>query len=36
MSGWAKYMEWQFPVEVEVTSSKTFKAAGAIQAAASI
>jgi hypothetical protein len=34
--GWAKFMEWQYPVSVEVTSSTTFKAAGAVQAAASI
>ncbi|KAK0102489.1 hypothetical protein ONS95_006105 [Cadophora gregata] len=33
---WAKYMEWMYPVEVRITSSKTFKAAGAVEAAASI
>jgi len=35
-TGWAKFMEWKYPVEVVVTSPKTFKAAGAIQAAASL
>ncbi|EMC92358.1 hypothetical protein BAUCODRAFT_27656 [Baudoinia panamericana UAMH 10762] len=34
--GWAKYMEWQYPVSIEVTSPTAFKAAGAVQAAASI
>lgn len=34
--GWAKYMEWMYPVEVRFTSSKTFKAAGAVEVAASI
>ncbi|KAF1825334.1 uncharacterized protein K489DRAFT_315279 [Dissoconium aciculare CBS 342.82] len=34
--GWAKYMEWQFPVSIEVTSPTAFKAAGLVQAAASI
>ncbi|KAH7351043.1 hypothetical protein BKA65DRAFT_536095 [Rhexocercosporidium sp. MPI-PUGE-AT-0058] len=33
---WAKYMEWMYPVEVRFTNSKTFKAAGAVEAAASI
>ncbi|EME83397.1 uncharacterized protein MYCFIDRAFT_72218 [Pseudocercospora fijiensis CIRAD86] len=34
--GWAKFMEWKYPVTVEITSSKAFKGAGAIEAAASL
>jgi hypothetical protein len=35
--GWAKFMEWKYPsVEVVVTSKKLFKAAGAVEAAASL
>lgn len=34
--GWAKFMEWKYPVEVVVTSPTTFKAVGAIEAAASL
>lgn len=34
--GWAKFMEWNYPVEVVVTSKKTFNAAGAVEAAASL
>ncbi|CAF9937139.1 MAG: hypothetical protein ALECFALPRED_007116 [Alectoria fallacina] len=34
--GWAKFMEWKYPVEVVFTSKKTFKAAGAVEAAASL
>ncbi|KAL8733915.1 MAG: hypothetical protein Q9181_003407 [Wetmoreana brouardii] len=34
--GWAKFMEWKYPVEVVVTSEKTFKGTGAVEAAASI
>ncbi|KAK4694704.1 hypothetical protein P7C71_g2921, partial [Lecanoromycetidae sp. Uapishka_2] len=34
--GWAKFMEWKYPVEVVITSKKTFKAAGAVEAAASL
>lgn len=34
--GWAKFMEWNYPVEVVVTSKTTFKAAGAVEAAASL
>ena len=29
-------MEWKYPVTVEITSPTTFKAAGAIEAAASL
>ncbi|MCJ1257220.1 hypothetical protein MMC24_005045 [Lignoscripta atroalba] len=32
--GWAKYMEWKYPVEVVFTSKKTFRAAGILEAAA--
>ncbi|KAH7402271.1 hypothetical protein DE146DRAFT_461108 [Phaeosphaeria sp. MPI-PUGE-AT-0046c] len=34
--GWAKWMEWNYPVEIVISSPKTFKAAGAIEAAASL
>ena len=34
--GWARFMEWKYPVEVVVTSKKSFKLAGAIEAAASL
>ncbi|KAL6712751.1 hypothetical protein ACLMJK_009689 [Lecanora helva] len=34
--GWAKFMEWKYPVDVVVTSPNTFKAAGAVEAAASL
>jgi hypothetical protein len=36
MLGWAKYMEWKYPVEIVISSPKTFKAAGAVEAAASL
>ena len=32
--GWAKFMEWKYPVDIVITSKKTFKAVGAIEAAA--
>ncbi|KAF2125854.1 hypothetical protein P153DRAFT_378672 [Dothidotthia symphoricarpi CBS 119687] len=34
--GWAKYMMWKYPVEIVVTSPGAFKAAGAIEAAATL
>lgn len=34
--GWAKYMEWKYPVEVVITSPGEFKVAGAIEAAAAL
>ena len=34
--GWGKFMEWKYPVSVEVTSPGAFKGAGAIEAAASL
>ncbi|KAI0183686.1 hypothetical protein EV127DRAFT_486888 [Xylaria flabelliformis] len=33
---WARYMEWAHNVEINWTSKKTFKAAGAIEAAATL
>ncbi|KAI4246846.1 MAG: hypothetical protein L6R42_009796 [Xanthoria sp. 1 TBL-2021] len=35
--GWARFMEWKYPdVEIVVTSEKTFKGAGAVEAAATL
>jgi hypothetical protein len=34
--GWAKFMEWKYPVTIEITDSVAFKGAGAVQAAASL
>ncbi|KAL5373759.1 hypothetical protein DPSP01_012451 [Paraphaeosphaeria sporulosa] len=34
--GWAKFMTWKYPVEIVVTNPTSFKAAGAVEAAASI
>ncbi|KAK5164756.1 uncharacterized protein LTR77_009419 [Saxophila tyrrhenica] len=34
--GWAKFMEWKYPVSIEVTSPGAFKGAGAVEAAASL
>ena len=34
--GWARYMEWLHNVEIRWTSKKTFKAAGAVEAAATL
>ncbi|KAF1360776.1 hypothetical protein EJ07DRAFT_164911 [Lizonia empirigonia] len=34
--GWAKFMEWKYPVEIVVTNKAAFKAAGAIEAAATL
>ncbi|KAI9826668.1 MAG: hypothetical protein M1819_007302 [Sarea resinae] len=31
--GWAKFMEWKYPVEVVVTSKSAFRGTGAIEAA---
>jgi len=33
---WAKYMEWMYPVEVRFTNKGLFKAAGAVEAAATL
>ena len=35
-AGWAKFMEWKYPVEIVFSSPKTFKLAGAAEAAASL
>jgi hypothetical protein len=35
-SGWAKYMEWMYPVEVRYTNKGAFKAAGAVEAMATL
>jgi hypothetical protein len=35
-TGWAKYMEWNYPVEIVVTNKAAFRAAGAVEAAASL
>ena len=35
-TGWAKFMQWKYPVEVVFTSKKSFRAAGAVEAAASL
>jgi len=34
--GWAKYMEWMYPVEVRFTNKGAFRAAGAVEAAATL
>ncbi|CAF9929891.1 MAG: hypothetical protein HETSPECPRED_007487 [Heterodermia speciosa] len=34
--GWAKFMEWKYPVTIEITSPGSFKAAGAVEAAATL
>jgi hypothetical protein len=34
--GWARFMEWKYPVEVVVTNKAAFRGAGAIGAAASL
>lgn len=36
LSGWAKFMEWKYPVEIVITNKTAFKAAGAIEAAATL
>ncbi|TVY78515.1 Uncharacterized protein LSUE1_G004105 [Lachnellula suecica] len=33
---WGKYMEWMYPVEIRFTNKSAFKAAGAMEAAASL
>jgi len=33
---WAKYMEWMYPVEVRFTNKGAFRAAGAVEAAATL
>ena len=36
LTGWARYMEWLHNVEIRWTSKKAFKAAGAVEAAATL
>ncbi|KAI9742705.1 MAG: hypothetical protein M1818_003846 [Claussenomyces sp. TS43310] len=33
---WAKYMEWMYPVQVRYTNKAAFKAAGVVEAAATL
>ena len=35
-AGWAKFMEWKYPVEITISDPTKFKAAGAVEAAASL
>jgi hypothetical protein len=35
-TGWSKWMEWMYPVEVRFTHKSAFKAAGAVEAAATL
>lgn len=35
-TGWAKYMEWMYPVEIRFTNKGAFKLAGAVEAAATL
>ncbi len=32
-AGWAKFMEWKYPVEVVITNKKAFRATGIVEAA---
>lgn len=34
--GWKQFMEWKYPVEIVFTNKSAFKAAGALEAAASL
>ncbi|KAL1584327.1 hypothetical protein WHR41_06713 [Cladosporium halotolerans] len=34
--GWGRFMEWKYPVSVDITNSAAFKGVGAIEAAASL
>ena len=36
VAGWAKFMEWTYPVEIVITNKAAFKGAGAIEAAATL
>jgi hypothetical protein len=36
LTGWTRFMQWKYPVEVVVTSPGLFKGAGVIEAAASL
>jgi len=35
-TGWTKYMEWKYPVHIEITNPGLFKGIGAVEAAASL
>lgn len=35
-TGWGKYMEWMYPVEIRFTSKGAFRLAGAIEAVATL
>lgn len=35
-TGWAKFMEWKYPVEIVVSSPAMFKGAGMVEAAATL
>ena len=35
-TGWARWMEWMYPVEVRFTNKTAFNAAGAVEAAATL
>lgn len=35
-AGWARYMEWVHNIEIRWTSKKTFRAAGAVETAATL
>lgn len=35
-TGWTRFMQWKYPVEVVVTSPGLFKGAGIIEAAATL
>ena len=36
VAGWAKWMQWRYPVEVVYTDKAAFRATGAVEAAASL
>ena len=36
ITGWGKWMEWQYPVRVVVTDKTMFRAAGVVEAVASL
>jgi len=35
-TGWAKFMEWKYPVEIVISNPAMFKGAGAVEAAATL
>ncbi|KAI9805617.1 MAG: hypothetical protein M1833_005109 [Piccolia ochrophora] len=34
--GWARFMEWRYPVQVVITNKKAFKGAGMVEVAAAL